>query len=266
MASTAYIPGSRFSPTDGVTIRACWSNVDFPAGTCPQAVGSQVKTTLTVTSDALSVTIGTDNLILTGATGLDYVKRYLVQVNDSSGLAKADVQISPSVDLLRYLKGFWTIPSGSDKWVKTTAATCDNEDINRNGINEVYANGGVEDANGSRNLTSGRPALEPRKGDVVVSFEGASRTDAKGQAVLRVSYPQNVASWVDFNLVVAASGVAGTEGRANFQALLPFPAEAVNDVTKSPAFIASPYGLQASPVIAVTSPEGKVGLLCTNPN
>ena len=55
VATTAYVPGSRFSPTDGLTVRACWSANDFPAGTCPNAATA----TLTVVSEALSVSIVT---------------------------------------------------------------------------------------------------------------------------------------------------------------------------------------------------------------
>ncbi len=259
VATTSYIPGSRSGSDGGVTVRACWSNTDFGAGACP----ANAKTTLTVSSDPLSVSIGTDGQILLGSSGIDYVKRYVVQVNDSSGLAKADVQITPSVDLLRYLKGYWEVCG--DKWCKVTTAVCGNEDLNRNGINEIYSNGGVEDANGSLNLVSGRPALEPRKGDVVVSFEGPSRTNSSGQVVLRLSYPQSVGSWVDFNLVVAAS-VAGTEGRANFQRVLPVRSDETSDAKAEPPFVISPYGVLASPTVLVTSPEGKSGMLCTNPN
>jgi hypothetical protein len=34
-ATTAYIPGSKASPTNGVTIRACYDVNDFAAATCP---------------------------------------------------------------------------------------------------------------------------------------------------------------------------------------------------------------------------------------
>jgi hypothetical protein len=260
VAATSYIPGARFSPTDGVTVRACWSNVDFAAGTCPNAV----STTLTVISDALSVSIGTDNKILLGDSSLDFVKRYIVQVNDSAGVAKGDVQISPSVDLLRFFKGYWQV--AGPRWDQVVTASCDNEDLNRNGVSEVYSNGAIEDRNASFNLLPGRPALEPRKGDVVVSFEGSSRTNEKGQVVLRLTYPQNVGSWVSFNLVVAASGVAGTEGRANFNDTLPVLAALVTDITVEPPFRKSPYGVLTSPTVSVTSPEGKSGMLCTDPN
>jgi hypothetical protein len=266
VATTAYEPGSRSSPTDGLTVRACWSASDFAAGTCPNATTA----TLTVVSDALSVSISTNALIEIGPTGLDYIKKYLVQVNDSAGNAKAGVQISPSIDLVRYMKGEW-IPSGT-KWVQvgpvtraadgTITATapkvsCDNEDLNRNGVLEIYSNGAVEDAN-----ATGR--LEPRKADVNISFVGSSTTNSDGQVVLKITYGQSLASWLEFNILVAASGVAGTEGRTSYQNVLPVLAEAVSDVNKAPAFQLAPYGTRASPVVLTTNPAGQTGLLCTN--
>lgn len=252
VALSAYVPGSRFSPTDGVTVRACWDYADFPAGTCPNAT----TTTVTVISDPLSVSIGTDELIVTG--DLTYTKRFVVQVNDSSGLARPDVLISPLLDLLAYSKGFY-VRQGS-RWVQNvTAAGCENEDINRNGILEVYSNGQAEDAN--RN-----GSLDPRKADVVVAFDGPQRTDATGQVRLRITYPRNVGSWLRFNLTVAAAGVAGTEGRASFVDVLPVPADALTNETP-PAFVLSPYGVEASPVTVVTTPDGSArATLCSNPN
>ncbi len=248
IALTSYIPGTRFSPTDGVTLRACWDYNDFAAGTCPNAA----RTTVTVISDALSVTIGSDDLIVTG--DLVYVKRFIVQVNDSSGLAKPDVQISPLLDLPVYLKGVYTRVGTA--WVRTSAQSCDNEDLNRNGVLEVYSNGGIEDANDSR-------ALEPRKADVAVAFEGGSRTNSAGQLILRITYPKNVASWIEYDLTVAASGVAGTEGRATFSGTLPVPVEAIS-AAGAPAFRVSPYGTNtSSSVTIVTTPDGRAqGALC----
>lgn len=251
VATAAYVPGSRFSPTDGLTVRACWSANDFPAGTCPNAA----TTTLTVVSDALSVSIFTDALI--EVADQSYVKTYTVQVVDSSGSAKAGVEISKSVDILRYFKGQWVV--FGDKWVKQQVASCDNEDLNRNGVLEVYSNGAVEDANGTG-------VVEPRKADVAVSFVGASSTDANGQVKLKITYGQNVASWLEFNILVAASGVAGTEGRTSYQGVLPVLAAAISDPDVEPAFRIGPYGTQASGVVVTTNPAGQSGVLCTNPN
>jgi hypothetical protein len=247
------VSGTRFSPTDGLTVRACWSERDFAAGACPNAATA----TLTVVSEALSVSISTNALIEIGPSGLDYIKKYLVQVNDSSGNAKAGVQISPSIDLVRYFKGEWVV--AGDKWAKVQRATCDNEDLNRNGVLQVYANGAVEDANGTG-------ALEPRKADVNISFVGSTTTNSDGQVVLKVTYGQSLGSWLEFNILVAASGVAGTEGRTSYRGVLPVLAEAVSDAKKEPAFRLAPYGIEASPTVLTANPEGQSGLLCTNPN
>ncbi len=254
VATTAYVPGSRFSPTDGLTVRACWSENDFPAGTCP----NQALATLTVISRPLSVSISTNALIEIGPSGLDYIKKYLVQVNDSAGNAKAGVQISPSIDLVQYFKGEWIVVG--DKWaLKVQRASCDNEDLNRNGVLQVFSNGAVEDANATG-------VLEPRKADVNVSFVGSSTTNSDGQVVLKITYGQSLASWLQFNILVAAAGVAGTEGRTSYQGVLPVLADHIADPDKEPAFRLGPYGIQSSPVVVTTTPEGQTGLLCTNPN
>jgi len=251
VATTAYVPGSRFSPTDGLTVRACWSANDFPAGTCPNATTA----TLTVVSEALSVSIFTDALIQ--VSDQSYVKTYTVQVVDSSGSAKGGVEISKSVDIVRYFKGEWQVVG--DKWVKSQRASCDNEDLNRNGVLEVYANGAVEDANSTG-------VVEPRKADIAISFVGSSSTDSSGQVKMQIRYGQNVASWLEFNILVAASGVAGTEGRTNYQGVLPVLAAAVSDTDVEPAFRLGPYGTQPSGVVPTTNPSGQTGVLCINPN
>jgi hypothetical protein len=211
---------------------------------CPNAV----RTTLTVVSDALSVSIGTDNLVVI-SEDLVYSQRFVVQVNDSSGLAKPDVGVSPLLDLTAFSRGSYTRPL--DTWLQTViAADCGNEDVNRNGVLEVYSNGLAEDANGNGQL-------EPRKADVVVSFEGSQRTDATGRVTMRITYPRNVGSWVRFALTVSATGVAGTEGRATFAGPLIVPVDVVK-AEATPPFVISPYGQAPGvPRIVVTTPDGR---------
>lgn len=264
IAVSAYLPGARFSPTDKVTVRACWDYADFAVGICPNAT----RTTLTVISDAISVAIGTNGLITLDTSGLTYTKRYSVTVVDSSGLAKADVLISPLLDLLNYRKGEWVI--SGEAWAKVNRDTCPNEDVNRNGFDEVYSNGHVENANKRLDPLGppdppGTPALDPPTATVTVSFEGSNRTNSAGQVIVRVTYAQSVGSWIDFNLIVAAGGVAGTEGRANYVGTLPVLAEAVTDINAEPPFRFSPFGLLASPKIFVQVPDGSASAsLCTS--
>ncbi|MGD9834881.1 MAG: Ig-like domain-containing protein [Piscinibacter sp.] len=243
--TTAYVPGTRSSPTDGVIVRACYGTSD----TDPNLLNctTSASKTLTVTSEPLSVTIGTNANIVVET--LTYTKQFIVTVVDSSGAAKQDVNIVAAVDLLTYRKGQWVV--GGTAWAKAGAlpsgdsAICQNEDANRNGVLEASED---STANGNGN---GNGTLEPRKADVSVRLL-SPRTDARGSVVLEVTYPQDRGSWIDALITVTASGIAGTEGRATYLLdPLPVEAAAVRNTSNPPAFVVSPYG---------TSTD------CTNPN
>ena len=123
-----------------------------------------------------------------------------------------------------------SIRRGSTEWDQNAnPGGCSNEDINRNGVLES-----VEDINHSA-------AIEPRKSDVAVTIIGTGKTDDSGMAVVQIEYPQNVATWTRVNILVSATGVSGTEGRATWTEVLSAPAAAFTQ-TSAPAFIASPYG------------------------
>jgi Bacterial Ig-like domain (group 1) len=255
VARTSYVPGNRTSPLEGVTVRACWDYADFVAGTCPNAARAK----LTVVAEPLSVSVGTDNKITFGPTGIDYQKSYLVQVNDASGAPKSEVQISATVDLLSYSRGTWQLV-GVD-WVQQVQTSgCENEDLNRNSALDRYSNGAVEDANANGQL-------DPRKADVLVSVIGTGKTNSLGQLVLNLNYPQSVASWVAFRVTVAAGGTAASEGRASFSGVLPVLSEHVisQDRIKpppTPAFVVSPYGTTATTKVTTTNTDGVTGVLC----
>ncbi len=261
VASASYIPSSRSSPTDGVVVRACWSTEDFAVGAvCPAE--RLMETKLTVISEPLSVSIGTDKFIVKGETGIDYVKRFLIQVNDASGAPKADVQLTTVLDLLGYYVGNWFTVydpvTDSRNWVYNPAlngAMCANEDLNRNGVVDSVAIVAApfslsEDANGNGQI-------DPRKADVLVTFEGSSRTNASGQAVLKITYPQSVASWIKYRIDVVATGVAGSEGKAKISDILAVLAEDVSDGESTPAFVSSPYNDDR--YTASTSPTKTMG-------
>ncbi len=212
-ASTTYAPGAVSSPTNGVTIQACWKTTDFAAGsstaTCAAAGGQLMTTTLTIVANPVSISIGTDNTISNGASTLTYVKKFVVVVVDSAGNPKSDVQITPSLDLGGYGKGYWSYNAGSKKWERNPdfgslgllAATCPNEDLNRNGvIDSTSSSPFTEDINDNKQL-------DPRKSDVAITLVGATKTDANGVAVLQLEYPKNLASWVSFKITVTAAGV-----------------------------------------------------------
>jgi hypothetical protein len=102
--------------------------------------------------------------------------------------------------------------------------------LNRNGVLEA-----AEDINHSG-------SIEPRKSDVAVSILGTGKTDDSGLAIVQIEYPQNIATWARVKILVSATGVSGTEGRATWTEVLPAPATAFS-ATSAPAFIFSPYGI-----------------------
>jgi hypothetical protein len=236
VVTTAYVPGTRSSPTNGVTVRVCYGTSDTDPNLT--ACGTFKTVTLTVTAEPLGVSIGTNGEIIVNS--LTYVKQFVISVADAAGVAKADVNLVASVDLPIYRKGFYVISGG--KWVKSggrDTAVCPNEDTNRNGVLEAG-----EDANADAQLW-------PRKPDVTVTLL-QSKTGADGTAILQIQYAQDHGSWVDALITVAASGVSGSEGRASYLVSpTPVDAAAINNVSSSPAFQLSPYGTGSS---------------CTSPN
>lgn len=249
VVTTAYVPSTRSSPTGGVTIRACYgvSDSDPDLLNCT----TSAKTTLTVTSEPLNVTIGTNATIVVGT--LTYTKQFNVSVVDSSGAAMADVNLVASVDLPFYRKGSYSV--GANGWFKNGVlasgdnAICANEDTNRNGVlegSEGNDRDGVLEAGEGGEDQNDNGALEPRKADVRVRLL-SSKTDATGSAILEVTYDQDHGSWVDAVITVSASGIAGTEGRAVYT-LSPVPVDAaqIRNTNSSPAFVRSPYGESTS--------------------
>ncbi len=269
VARATYRPGARSSPTNGVTLRACWDRVDFPTTSCP----NPTTATVTVVDEALSVNIRTNELIKSGAAELTYIKEFVVMVVDAAGNARADVQITPSVDLTGYYKGFYwwdgeawvqqlTLANteayrwNGTGWVPVGGTTgrpvCPNEDINRNGIRDAasYDAGTTAPGLGNprREDMNWNGELDPRKADVAVKMVGSPKTDANGIAIVQIEYGRDLATWVDFVITVTASGISGTEARARYTGNLyglgnlPAPGEAFRNEDVAPAFVVSPYG------------------------
>jgi len=272
VARGTFTPGQNSSPTDGVTIRACYGlkDEDFtPANPCPNFVTAK----LTVATEALSVSIRTNNLIDGASNPLTYKKQYVVSVVDSAGQAKAGVQITPIIDLVAYYKGsyfyngdIWQqrlslaategyqYDSALGRWKQkapTGTPSCPNEDVNRNGVREAdtvvvgQADPPVDKRGEDLNWNG---ELDPRKADVLIRMLNSSTTDSSGLAVVQIEYGKSVATWIDFVITVTASGVGGTEAQARYAGLLdgvgnlPALATDVTSKTNPPAFVFSPYG------------------------
>lgn len=262
VARGTFTAGQRSSPTNGVTIRACYDIVDFPSGSCPNAV----TTTLTVASEALSVAIRTNEELRIGPTRLTYIKEFVVMVVDAAGQAKQDVVITPSIDITAYYKGFYFLTP--ERWVQqltlaadenyrwdTTARAwvkaglsfgqCPNEDVNRNAVREAgtfVAGAAAPPVSGREEDLNWNGDLDPRKADIAIKMVGSNKTDANGLAVVQIEYGKDLGSWEDYLITVTAAGVSGSEARARYAGRLTVLASEVNNVNAAPAFVRSPYG------------------------
>jgi hypothetical protein len=214
VAVADYIPGTRTSPTNGVSIRACFGLTDasIANGACPNSSVS----TLTVAGQPINVTLGDNNLLSRGGNSLTYIKLFDVAVADSSGNAVPNALISASVDITEYGKGLY---SAARLW-------CANEDSNRNGFLDTN-----EDVDGNG-------VLSPRKADAILSFIGSNTTGLNGRTTIQVEYPQNVATWLKYSVRVTTN-VVGSEGTAVKSYVTSF----IEGDDKNGSFLTPPYGV-----------------------
>ncbi len=229
VALTNYVPGTRGSGNQQLTVRACWSETDFTAGTCPNVASANI----TVAQSGVSISIFQGNKVTEDDTKLVYIEPFTVQVVDSVGQPIKGVLVTGSVDLPRFYRGSFSVPGA---WSQSAINVCDNEDINRNNVLETYSNGQQEDQNASGKI-------EPYSADAAITptAAGTDTTDQFGLAYFNLQYGQNVASWDDYTLSFSAL-VSGTEGKASTSGRLPVIASAITS-TDPPPFLNSPYNL-----------------------
>ncbi|HXD39746.1 MAG TPA: Ig-like domain-containing protein [Ramlibacter sp.] len=280
--SADYISGQNSSPTNGVNVNACYSasdfgtNVDSATG-CPTGA-TPVTALLTVAGQALAVSIGDDNVLQKGAG--TYIKRFAVTVADAAGRAVAGAPVDISVDLTHYSKGVFLDPFFNNAGVSLAASDrlgltvvppnvpaqaypsspaadpsgansprysvnpgtkgqriwCANEDLNRNGNVDPGEN---LDGSLDANL---QPTLEPRKSDLIVSYDvpTVTTTNAGGILVIKVEYSQRFATWLAYKVRVTAN-VAGSQGMAERL----FVTDAVDTDFPNGSFRQPPYGINA---------------------
>ncbi len=285
VARATFVPLTRESPTNGVTVRVCYDTVDFttPApNSCAGAVNFAVST-LTVSKGAISVNIRTNNEIKKGRNELTYIKEYVVMVVDSAGKAVRNAEITPSVDLRGYYKGAYEWIESAQEWQKgyftgaidpvtgkpqfqpaVAGSLNASQHYAWNGSAWVYdaaadlicpnedwnRNGVIENRGGINEDMNGNGELDPRKSDVAVKMIDSTKTDENGLALVQIEYGRSLGSWVEYKILVTAS-VSGSEARAHYTDRLPVDAAELTAKTPPPSFVVSPYGTASS---------------CTNPN
>ncbi len=226
-AQSVYTAGSTTSAQNGVVITAT-------------VQGTSVSTSvdLTVATEALFVTIGTGNKVITNSASTQYSVVFAIQVNDANGAGVPNTAVSVSLWPTQYYKGYRieTPPSAPTGWGTNVTASCANEDVNRNGILDPG-----EDLNGNGKLDPGSPAL--------VTPQSVT-TDSTGNASVTVEYPEQYAYYVQVQLTASAT-VQGTEYSASQTFVLEGAVADFDSLTVAPPGTDSPYGIAS---------------VCTNPN
>lgn len=255
VAVSSFLPGQRSSATDQVKVFACYGKDDNVESIAACPASRKLSVSLTVVEQPLSISIGTNKAIGTGANGLTYVQQFTVLVVNAAGNPQADVQLSPVLDMPSYLKGNWVYDAVQRTWTQIVRASCLNEDSSASG----FRNGTIETFGGVSEDLNGNGQLDPRKSDVSIAMVGATKTDANGTAVLRIEYPMSYGSWVEYSIRVSASGVVSppaTFGRIATAAdtlitlkgnreITGVPIDAVK-AEAVPPFVRSPYGTDNS--------------------
>ena len=184
-AETVYTAGQTVSASGGVQIRAFVQDNPAVEGTVA----------LTVAQQEVDISIGTGNQIAE-PNSADYLKQFSVRVTDSQGVGVAGVNVQMSVFSKRYFKGVYQADAVASLWVATIAATCDDEDVNRNGQLDPG-----EDFNNSGSIEAG---------NVATVAPGSIVTDANGFGLVDLTYAQEFGNWVEVT-IQAKAAVTGTE-------------------------------------------------------
>ncbi|MCC5824829.1 Ig-like domain-containing protein [Alkalimonas sp.] len=189
------------------------------------------STDIAVGGRTLFFRFGTSNIVETPSNSL-YRKEFSIIVTDSSGNPVANQPLNVAAVSLRYRKGIWIKdpppPESFKTWVPNVTAHCLSEDVNFNGILDDG-----EDTNGDGLLTPGNLATVP----------ATVTSNADGIAVFHVTYPRDVAPWLDVRLQVTGFA-AGTENISYREFGLPVAAADVTVETSPPP--ANPFGQSAN--------------------
>jgi hypothetical protein len=244
-ATNNFVPGAFGSSQNGVLVcaKVVTNATVTPSNPNALCAADESGVLLTVSQQALSVTIGFDNTISNGQGGLTYVRKFAVLVTDVAGNPVNGADVSWTVDPQTYIKGSlvycgsW-VYAGTCSGGAATVVSCPNEDANRNGNLDTG-----EDINGNNQL-------DPRIPISLSGVGGVSKTDASGYLQLQLEYAENYAPWAIVKITVSTL-VGQSEGRATLDYVLSGMSSDFTDQNNPPAGVRSPFGIAST---------------CTNPN
>jgi len=206
-AQTVYTASSTTSASEGVVITAVVQG--SPAVTD--------STALTVARREVFLSFGTGNS-MEEPDEATYALPFVLFVTDADGNGVAGAEVQLSLLSTHYLKGVWVADIVNDRWNAGVTATCDDEDVNTNGVLDVG-----EDFNSNNHIEAGN----------IASITAAATTDENGEVHFDIDYPQQYGTWLDVRLEGKVT-VQGTEFAESLTFVLPVLADDVDSLDESP--------------------------------
>jgi len=253
--SSVDLKGGQLNPASAMTDSDGKASVVFTAGSLPTEfdeielqgeVSSTIVGTsrLTVVEQALNVTLGTSGVLDIIADEAQYGLPFAVQVADGGGRpltgAIAEVAVIPTV----YYKGRLYVgedAAGRSVWIQDITATCLAEDVNGNRILDPG-----EDTNNNGDLDPQDPAIVAQHLTSIPTVQGGQiSTDVNGSGYFTLMYPASSSLWSEVDVTVRAKAL-GVESEETFHANLYVSSKRLNDVSKIPPNVFSPYGQSTS--------------------
>jgi hypothetical protein len=222
-ATTFYTASSTTSASGGVHVTAT-------------VQGTVINDTvdLTVAQREVFISIGTGNTIFE-PNSAQYRVEYIVQVTDAQGNGVSGVTVQLNLLSLQYNKGF-RVPVTGVGWITQVEATCDDEDVNRNGVLDLPG----EDFNTNGTIEAGNIAAVSVQG----TGGGTMTTNQNGFGIVDIFYPQEYAYYLRVRLEATAT-VQGTEFAEGSTFLLTGLAADFNNEDTAPPGPTSPFGIAA---------------------
>ncbi|EIJ42930.1 Ig-like domain-containing protein [Beggiatoa alba B18LD] len=212
-ATVTYIAGSSQSAQNGVVVTANLISPD----TTPNATNIQRTDTvnLTISQGALFVSLGTGNVMTKSTDGLRYIVPFTALVTDANGAPVNGASVTISIYPKQYSGQKLEVISGTT--FITATYTCNNEDVNRNGLLDS-----AEDSRfiGSSSDITKNGRLDPGgviTVDKATAISGPTSTSddtPSGYVDFNVIYPIQYATYLSGIELTARATVSGSEGSA----------------------------------------------------
>jgi hypothetical protein len=219
-AQTVYTASGTTSASEGVVINAAVQ--DFASVTD--------TTALTVARREVFLSFGTGNE-MSEPDPATYSVPFVLFVTDADGNGVAGAEVQLSLLSTHYLKGDWVADVINDVWITSVNATCDDEDVNSNGVLDEG-----EDFNLNNHVEAGN----------IAAIAATGTTDENGEVHFDISYPQVYGLWLDVRLEGKAT-VQGTEFAESLTFVLPVIASDVDSLDTAPPGVLIPPGILVSP-------------------